>query len=214
MDRALPPDATEFAAVAEQFDLHELAVEDAVKAHQRPKLERYGDMLFLVSAPGPVHRRDRRPSSSVRSMCSPARDFVITVRHSEAPDLARFATASRSVRISCDADRRRSLHAIIDRVVDDYGPVVAGSQNDIDEIENDVFDGSPTVSRRIYELAREVIEFHRATKPLDPMLKGLMDAPGVADEERAPHSRRRGPRVADRGAGRPASASCCRTSSA
>ena len=77
------------------------------------------------------------------------------------------------------------VHAIIDRVVDDYGPVVAGLQNDIDEIENDVFDGSPHVSRRIYELAREVIEFHRATKPLDPILKGLMSAPGVADEERA-----------------------------
>jgi magnesium transporter len=54
----------------------------------------------------------------------------------------------------------------MDRVVDDYGPVVAGLENDIDEIEDDVFYGSPTVSRRIYDLAREVILFHRATKPL------------------------------------------------
>jgi magnesium transporter len=76
------------------------------------------------------------------------------------------------------------VHAILDRVVDDYAPVIAGIENDIDEIEDDVFDGSPTVSRRIYELTREVIEFQRATKPLTPILDGLMRAPGVDDEER------------------------------
>ncbi len=178
------PDATEFAAVAEQFDLHELAVEDAVKAHQRPKLERYGDMLFLVLRPARyIEETETVEFGEVHVFAGP--HFVITVRHSEAPDLA---VVRHSLEERPDLLRRGPaaiVHAIIDRVVDDYGPVVAGLQNDIDEIENDVFDGSPTVSRRIYELAREVIEFHRATKPLDPMLKGLMDAPGVADEERA-----------------------------
>ena len=178
------PDATEFAAVAEQFDLHELAVDDAVKAHQRPKLERYGDMLFLVLRPARyIEETETVEFGEVHVFAGP--HFVITVRHSEAPDLARVR---RSLEERPDLLRRGPVaivHAIIDRVVDDYRPVVAGLQNDIDEIENDVFDGSPTVSRRIYELAREVIEFHRATKPLDPILKGLMTAPGVADEERA-----------------------------
>ncbi len=178
------PEATEFAAVAEQFDLHELAVEDAVKAHQRPKLERYGDMLFLVLRPARyIEETETVEFGEVHVFAGP--HFVITVRHSEAPDLA---LVRHSLEERPDLLRRGPaaiVHAIIDRVVDDYGPVVAGLQNDIDEIENDVFDGSPTVSRRIYELAREVIEFHRATKPLDPILKGLMDAPGVADEERA-----------------------------
>ncbi len=66
------------------------------------------------------------------------------------------------------------LHAILDHIVDDYGPVVDGLENDIEEIEAEVFGGSPNVSRRIYELSREVIEFQRATGPLNVMLAGLM----------------------------------------
>jgi magnesium transporter len=177
------PDAAEFGAVAVQFDLHALAVEDAVKAHQRPKLERYGDMLFLVLRPARyVDETETVEFGEVHVFAGP--QYVITVRHSEAPDLARVR---HSLEARPDLLRRGPVaivHAIIDRVVDDYGPVVAGLQEDIDEIENDVFDGSAHVSRRIYELAREVIEFQRATKPLDPILKGLMSGPDVAEEER------------------------------
>jgi magnesium transporter len=71
----------------------------------------------------------------------------------------------------------------MDRVVDDYVPVVRGLEYDLDEIEDDVFDGSPTVSRRIYELSREVIHFQRATKPLAPMLDRLIGDPDIDDEE-------------------------------
>ena len=76
------------------------------------------------------------------------------------------------------------LHAILDRVVDDYVPVVAGIENDIDEIEDEVFGGNADVSQRVYELTREVIAFQRATKPLAPMLERLMAEPGVDDEQR------------------------------
>jgi magnesium transporter len=76
------------------------------------------------------------------------------------------------------------VHAILDRVVDDYAPVVAGVENDIDEIEDEVFGGNPDVSRRIYELTREVIEFQRATKPLVGILERLMGAREIHDEER------------------------------
>ena len=69
-------------------------------------------------------------------------------------------------------------------MVDDYGPVVAGVENDIDEIEDEVFGGNPDVSRRIYELSREVIEFQRATKPLVHILGGLMSMRDADDEER------------------------------
>jgi magnesium transporter len=177
------PDAAEFATVAAEFGLHPLAVEDAVHAHQRPKLERYGDMLFLVLRPARyVDQTETVEFGEVHVFAG--QQYVITVRHSEAPDLAEVR---RKLEARPDLLRRGSgtiVHAIVDRVVDDYGPVVQGLQNDIDEIENDVFDGSPTVSRRIYDLAREVIEFQRATKPLDPILKGLMSGPGVAEEER------------------------------
>ena len=93
---------------------------------------------------------------------------MITVRHSEAPDLG---DVRRKLEARPDLLRRGSvaiLHAIMDRVVDDYGPVVAGLENDVDEIEDDVFDPSADASRRIYDLTREVILFQRAVKPLVP----------------------------------------------
>ena len=102
----------------------------------------------------------------------------------------------------------------MDRVVDDYRPVVAGVENDIDEIEDEVFGGIATdVSRRIYELTREVIAFQRATKPLVPMLDRLMAAPASTTRSAATCATSRTTRCASRS--RPtASASCCRTSSA
>jgi magnesium transporter len=108
--------------------------------------------------------------------------FVITVRHSEAPDLARIRHDLESRPDLLQRGPVAILHAIMDRVVDDYAPVVAGIENDIDEIEDDVFDGSAHVSRRIYELAREVILFQRATKPLVAILDELMRG-SQADEE-------------------------------
>jgi magnesium transporter len=76
------------------------------------------------------------------------------------------------------------LYAIIERVVDDYRPVVAGVENDIDEIEESVFGGRTEVSRRVYELSREVIAFQRATRPLAALLERLMSEPDIGEDER------------------------------
>jgi magnesium transporter len=176
------PDAAEFAEVAREFDLHELAVEDAVKAHQRPKLERYGDAIFLVLRPARyVESNDTVEFGEVHVFAGPG--FVITIRHSEAPDLG---LVRRKLEGRPDLLQRGPVaivHAILDRVVDDYEPVVAGLENDVDEIEDDVFDGSAAASRRIYQITREVIEFQRATKPLVTILDRLIDAPHVGEEE-------------------------------
>jgi len=177
------PDAAEFAGIAREFDLHELAVEDAVKAHQRPKLERYGDALFLVLRPARyIDETETVEFGEVHIFAGP--QFVITVRHAEAPDLHRVREQLEARPELLERGPFAIVHAILDRVVDDYGPVVAGVENDIDEIEDEVFGGSPTVSRRIYELTREVIEFQRATKPLASILAGLMSAAPIDDEER------------------------------
>jgi magnesium transporter len=177
------PDAAEFANIAREFDLHELAVEDAVKAHQRAKLERYGDTLFLVLRPARyIDETETVEFGEVHVFAGP--QFVITVRHAEAPDLHRVREQLEARPELLRRGPFAIVHAILDRVVDDYGPVLAGVENDIDEIEDEVFGGSPDVSRRIYELTREVIEFQRATKPLASILGGLMAAPGVDDEER------------------------------
>ena len=101
-------------------------------------------------------------------------DFIITIRHGEASALDEVRQRLES---EPDLLRRGSsavLYAIMDQVVDDYAPVVEGLENDIDEIETEVFGGNPEVSRRIYQLSREVIHFQRATKPLIPGLQSLL----------------------------------------
>jgi magnesium transporter len=166
------PAEEQLLAAAEVFGLHELAVEDAIVAHQRPKLDRYGDTLFVVLRA--ARYRDETEDvdfGELHIFLNP--DFVLTVRHSEAPDLSGVRR-----RLEADPDLLRLgteavLYAILDAVVDGYAPVVAGLQNDIDEIEIQVFAGDPTASRRIYELSREVVEFQRATRPLLGMLEGL-----------------------------------------
>jgi magnesium transporter len=176
------PGAEEFAAVAREFGFHELAVEDAVKAHQRPKLERYDDTLFIVLRPARYDDElERVQFGELAIFVGP--DFVITVRHGDAPELG---PVRRRLETRPDLLRRGSLailYAIVDDVVDGYLPVIAGLQNDVDEIEDEVFDGSPTVSRRIYELTREVIEFQRAAGPLEGILAQLMGELATDDEE-------------------------------
>jgi magnesium transporter len=166
------PEPHEVASLAAEFRLHELAVEDAIVAHQRPKLERYDDTLFVVLRPARyIDEIEEVEFGEVHIFVGP--NFVLTVRHSEAPDLAavrhRLESQSELLRLGPEA----VLYAILDRVVDGYYPVVAGLENDIDEIESQVFNGDPRVSRRIYELSREVAEFQRATQPLVTMMTAL-----------------------------------------
>jgi len=166
------PDPLDLTSVAAEFKLHELAVEDAITAHQRPKLERYGDTLFCVlRAARYVDPVEEVVFSELHVFTGP--DFVITVRHGEAPDLAAVRRRLEASPEMLARGPEAVLYAILDEVVDGYGPVVAGLENDIDEIEIQVFGGDPGVSRRIYELSREVIEFQRAARPLAGVLEGL-----------------------------------------
>ena len=167
------PTEAELLSLAAEFDLHPLAVEDAMEAHQRPKLERYGDTLFVVlRAARYLDAQEEVDFGELHVFVGP--DFVITVRHGAAPDLSavrrRMEESPELLKLGPEA----VLYAILDAVVDGYAPVVAGVQNDVDEIETEVFRGDPKVSRRIYELSREMVEFQRATRPLVGMLHGLM----------------------------------------
>ena len=176
------PSIDEIAAVARAFGLHELAVEDAVKAHQRPKLERYGDTLFIVLRPARyVDESERVLFGEVAIFLGP--QFVVTVRHGEGPELGAVRSRLESRPDLLRRGATAIVYAILDHVVDAYEPVVAGLENDIDEIEDEVFGGSSSVSRRIYDLSREVIEFQRATAPLDEIVAQLMREPAVSDEE-------------------------------
>ncbi len=168
------PDADEVTSVAAEFGLPELAVEDAVHAHQRPKLERYGDTLFVVLRP--ARYIDPVEVVEVGELhVFIGKEFVVTVRHAAEPDLAQVRKRLESEPTLLKHGPEAVLYAILDQVVDDYLPVVRGLQDDIDEIETQVFGGDPGVSRRIYQLSREVIEFQRACQPLIGMLDSLAE---------------------------------------
>ena len=177
------PSEKEFAAVAREFDVHERSVEDAIRDHQRPKLERYGETLFCaLRAARYVDGAKTVEFSEMHVFAAPR--FVITVRHGEAPDVPALR---RCLEARPDLLRRGPvaiLHAIMDRVVEDYGPMMASVEKDIDAIEDEIFGGTADVSQRVYEMTREVIAFQRATTPLAPMLERLIGDPGLDEDER------------------------------
>ena len=172
------PDAEEIHSVAAEFSLHPLAVEDALKGHQRPKLERYGDSLFVVLRPAwYLDAEETVEFGEVHLFIG--REFVVTIRHAAKPDLAEVRRRMEANPEWLARGPEAVLYTVLDEVVDGYGPVVAGLENDIDEIEDQLFGGDPAVSRRIYQLLGEVIDFQRATGPLRGMLEALL---GGSDE--------------------------------
>jgi magnesium transporter len=181
------PEPHELGELAELYDLPELAVEDAIKAHQRPKFERYGNTLFVVLKA--ARYRDEAEEVEFGELhLFLGSTFAITVRHSESPDLSRVRRRLESEPALLAKGSEAVLYATLDAVVDGYSPVVAGLANDIDEIETEVFRGDPGVSRRIYELSQEVLEFQRAAQPLTGILAAItagFDKYGVDEELRS-----------------------------
>jgi magnesium transporter len=168
------PSAEEFDAVASEFDLHALAVEDAITAHQRPKLEAYGDILFMVLKPARYVDHEEVVALG-EIMLFVGKDFIISVRHGEVSELSSVRERIEEEPMALRRGPSGVLHAIIDKVVDDYFPVVDGVEVDIEEVEREVFSSARTNSaERIYKLKREVLEFYGATSPLTEPLEHLV----------------------------------------
>ena len=167
------PSEDEVRQVAGEFGLHDLAVEDALTGHQRSKIERYGDTLFLVLRPA-RYLDDVEQVEFGELHVFIGATFVVTIRHAETPSLGRVRERLESDPALLALGPEAVLYAILDEVVDEYAPVLAGLENDIDEIEAQLFDDQSDLTQRIYELSREVIEFQRATEPLGPMLEALL----------------------------------------
>ena len=181
------PEPGQLGELADLYDLPDLAVEDAIQAHQRPKFERYGQTLFVVLKAARYLDATEEVEFGELHLFLGA-DFAITVRHSESPDLSRVRRRLESEPALLAKGSEAVLYAILDAVVDGYSPVVAGLANDIDEIETQVFGGDPRVSRRIYELSQEVLEFQRAAAPLTGILAAItagFDKYGVDEELRS-----------------------------
>jgi magnesium transporter len=160
------PERSELDAVAEIFDLHPLAVEDAVKAHQRPKLERYGDCLFLtLKTLWYVDEEDAVETGEINLFVGS--DFVITVRHGEGGALRQARSALEDREAVLAHGPSSVVYAVCDQVVDAYEEVADSLQEDVDEVETSVFSDLRTNdSARIYVLKRELAEVRRAVHPL------------------------------------------------
>ncbi|MET9567439.1 magnesium/cobalt transporter CorA [Streptomyces tauricus] len=173
------PTEREFDLVTDEFGLHELAVEDALKAHQRPKLEVYDDSLFAVLKPV-TYEPDSDTVSSGELMIFLGDCFVVTVRHGEGSPLK-----SVRARLEKDPEMMRLgptavLYAIADATVDHYLEVATELQTDLEELEAEVFSpddgGSRHTASRIYTFKRQIQEFRRATGPLSVPLNRLAGA--------------------------------------
>jgi magnesium transporter len=159
------PTPEELDAVTREFGLHELAVEDAIKAHQRPKLERYGEVSFLVLKTAWYVEPDSIEFGEI--MLFVGDDFVVSVRHGEGLPLAAVREKSERRPDLMKCGPLSVVHAILDEVVDGYAPVLDALERDIEEVEQEVFsDARLNPAQRIYELKREAIEFSRAVTPL------------------------------------------------
>jgi len=174
------PADEELAQVRDTFGLHELAVEDAQNFHMRPKVELYDRDVRLVILRTARYddKAEEVEFGEISVFLAPA--FVITVRQGVASELrgARQRLEQRPELLA--AGSWSALWAILDQVVDDYAPVVAGLERDIDQIEATVFSGAVAPTERIYSLRREATDFYRAVHPLlgvVPAIERAADAP-------------------------------------
>ena len=167
------PTAEEFESVRREFDLHELAVEDAIQAHQRPKLEFYGDSLLMVLKTARwIDREETLGFGEI--LVFVGNGFIIAVRHGETAlvDEVRLEMEQRPDLLAHGPSA--ALYAIVDRVVDDYGPVLEELDNAIRETETEVFSTSRSnPAGRIYQLKRAVLDLLGAVMPLVPEVEKL-----------------------------------------
>jgi magnesium transporter len=170
--------------VAGVFDLHRLAVEDAVNAHQRPKLERYGDDLFIVlKTLWYVDASDAVETGEIALFVGDR--YVVSVRHGAGTGLSDTRRDLEQRAAVLGHGPAAVIYAVCDRVVDEYEQVAASLEVDVDEIEQSVFSTERTSdAQRIYLLKREMQEFRRAVGPLrEPMARLSIGAiPGVSKE--------------------------------
>lgn len=175
------PDAEQIQGIAETFGLHELAVEDAVHAHQRPKLERYDDVLFMVfkTLQYLEHESPDAANEIVDTgeiMAFVGREFIVTVRHGSHSSLAKIRRALENDTEQLAYGPSAVLHAIADHVVDGYLSVAGRVQDDIDDLEKQVFSRRPNVnSETMYVMKREILEMRRAVLPLATPLRRLAE---------------------------------------
>lgn len=179
------PSLEELSQFAEPLNLHPLAVEDAVEAHQRPKVERYDDHLFM-SIKTVTYTNDNIETAEINAFLG--QRYLVTVRHGQGHDLREVRRRAESDEHELEHGAIAALYAVVDSVVDEYEDVARELEVDVQEVEESVFSvGRTSDSSRIYRLKRETLEFRRAVIPLrEPVQRFAL---GAMPEDAQPYYR-------------------------
>lgn len=180
------PTPEEFGSVTAEFHLHELLVEDALKAHQRAKIEQYGDVWFVVLKTAGYENPDQVVVGEIQFIIGPA--FLITIRHGRATPLTHLRAQLEREHRLLKLGPAAVLYAVADRVVDDYVLVIEELEVDVDEAEAAVFsDERLNPAERIFGLKRQVLELLRNVMPMSDVVSDLERAEGLLDGSNLHH---------------------------
>ena len=175
---AQEPTDEEVRACARRFDLHPLALEDTAHWHQRPKLERYGETLFVVLRPARYDQdAERMEFGEIHAFLGPDFFIVFTEHPAGSERVVRWMRRAFKRRHLEPQNPQTLLYFLLDGVVDEYEPILEALDEDLDEVEEQLFTGE-NASQRIYEMFNEVVKFQRAARPLGHMLELLMRGGG------------------------------------
>lgn len=168
------PDEELLRKVQLEFGLHDLAIEDAHNAHQRPKLESYGNTVFIVLRTAQINKKNHIDFGETHFFLG--NNFIVTVRHGS-------SIAYKEVRLRCESTPQLlgkgpgfALYAVMDSIVDQYFPVIEALEQELVQVEDKIFNEKPSreTTQRIYELKRELLEVKRAISPLTDICGRLM----------------------------------------
>lgn len=168
------PDEELLRKVQQEFNLHDLAIEDAHNAHQRPKMESYGDTLFIVLRTAQINKQQHIDFGETHFFLG--KNFIVTLRHGS-------SIAYREVRSRCESTPQLlgkgpgfALYAVMDSIVDQYFPVIQALEQELVQVEDKIFGEKPSreTTERIYQLKRELLEVKRAISPLTDICSRLM----------------------------------------
>lgn len=182
------PDQGEMETLASEFGLHPLAVEDAVRAHQRSKVEQYGDVTFIVLRPARIEAGRVRVGELHLFIGS---DFVVSVRQDDFPDVAGVRRRMEARPEELGLGPMAILYAILDELVDEYAPVLAHLTEAVDEVEESILAQDQATSIRVYELMRDVLLLQRAVHPVAAFVEQIMSdtIDGPANDQLKTHFR-------------------------
>lgn len=168
------PSESILGKVQDEFNLHDLAIEDAHRAHQRPKIELYGDSIFVVLRTGQMNPNRHIEFGETHFFVG--MNFIVSIRHGSSVPYTEVRSRCETMPELLSKGQGFVLYAVMDFIVDKYFPVVEELEKELDIIEDKIFKGKPSreTTEQIYELKRELLEVKRAVSPLMDICNRLM----------------------------------------